>query len=157
MFFESFVIIIGGFANWFIRLNGDGGRPRDSQSTELIVYLSRRIRADRKYPSILESKTERWQAWYSLYRGKPRRVPIKFAADNCRLDFAWMASISWFISARRCFRQKRAPCFLLYDRVPINRTPFSKYLLNFPSLWIVTFSFLRETCSKRQKFFNYSA
>lgn len=37
-------------------------RPQDSQLSDFIVYLSWCIRPDRKYPSILEFKTERRQA-----------------------------------------------------------------------------------------------
>lgn len=71
-------------------LTAGGGitkRPQDSQSSDLIVYLSRRIR---KYPSILESKTERRQAFGgSLVTTSTRIVAIKFTAEsNCRVDFA---------------------------------------------------------------------
>lgn len=64
-------------------------RPQDSQSSDLIVYLSRRIR---KYPSILESKTERRQAFGGSLVTTSRResvAAIKFMAEsNCRVDFA---------------------------------------------------------------------
>lgn len=92
---RSFVIIISRSANWFIRFNRGGGRgrvtkrPQDSQSSDLIVYLSRRIR---KYPSILESKTERRQAFGGSLVTTSRResvAAIKFMAEsNCRVDFA---------------------------------------------------------------------
>lgn len=100
-------------------LTAGGGvtkRPQDSQSSDLIVYLSRRIR---KYPSILESKTERRQAFGgSLVTTSTRIVAIKFTAEsNCRVDFA-----SKVIDQQSRFRSLLSVFFFFFfDQIRLNR------------------------------------
>lgn len=116
-------------------LTAGGGvtkRPQDSQSSDLIVYLSRRIR---KYPSILESKTERRQAFGgSLVTTSTRIVAIKFTAEsNCRVDFA-----SKVIDQQSRFRSLLSVFFFFFDQIRLNRATslsLSLFFFSRPSLF----------------------
>lgn len=116
-------------------LTAGGGvtkRPQDSQSSDLIVYLSRRIR---KYPSILESKTERRQAFGgSLVTTSTRIVAIKFTAEsNCRVDFA-----SKVIDQQSRFHSLLSVFFFFFDQIRLNRPTslsLSFFFFSRPSLF----------------------